>query len=473
MKKTQGETTCAIDNIEWHLRDEEIAGVLRDFSHPPDERRHYGVYPFKTGKVFVKSFSEKGLLGYLRNKISPRGKREYLLGRKLVSLSIRTPEMYGYGIGPVSSSVVEEWILGKSFIKTFLESTNRTALVIALAELLKKLKEKHVLHNDLHLDNVLVSEGTLYLIDLHKMTIKQSFNGKDEMCNLSHALAMAYWVMSEEEKKDFFSHYSHDQIRIEVEKTLRVMHYRWIWRKKQRAFKETSRTSRTGSFLCVKEKESFRQGAFIETIKKDRKVTVERYEDHIRKIYVNRRRLKRAWKAHMALVYLDISVIPDTFCLKMARPFSPGYICMEDLSRRGEELDRYIDKKYDAMNSAERRNFLERLSRFLSNAIRSGAVHRDLKGCNIFVLDDGTFRFLDVEDVVFEEIREETLKRMLVQLNTTIPKRIFIRDRMCFFLKLISSIKIDKKRLFRDIVKASFESDIVYEGREGLKTERW
>jgi RIO-like serine/threonine protein kinase len=223
----------------------------------------------------------------------------------------------------------------------------------------------------------------------------------------------------------------------------------------------------------VKEKESFGQGAFIETIKKDRKVTVERYDDHIRKIYVNRRRLKRAWKAHMALVYLDISVIPDTFCLKMARPFSPGYICMEDLSRRGEELDRHIDKKYDVMNSAERRNFLERLSRFLSNAIRSGVVHRDLKACNIFVLDDGTFRFLDVEDVVFEEIREETLKRMLVQLNTTIPKRISVRNRMRFFLELTSSIKIDKKRLFRDIVKASLENDIVYEGREGLKTERW
>jgi tRNA A-37 threonylcarbamoyl transferase component Bud32 len=473
MKTTQGETICTINNIEWHLREEEIAGVLRDFSHPPEERRHYGVYPFKAGKVFVKSFSEKGLLGYLRNKISPRGKREYLLGRKLVSLSIRTPEMYGYGIGPVSSSVVEEWIPGKSFIKTFLESTNKTALVIALAELLKRLKEKHVLHNDLHLDNILASEGALYLIDLHKMTIRQSFTRGDEMCNLSHALAMAYWVMSEEEKIVFFLHYGRDGIRDEVEKTLRTMHYRWILRKKQRAFKETSRMSRKCGYLSVKGKESFGQGAFVETVKKDRKITVERYDDHIRKIYAQKRRLKRAWKAHMALVYLDISVIPDTFCLKMARPFSPGYICMEDLSRRGEELDRHIDRKYDAMNSAERKNFAERLALFLGNAIRSGVMHRDLKGCNIFVLNDGTFRFLDVEDVAFEEIRDETLKRMLVQLNTTIPKRISIRDRMRFFLKLTSSIKIDKKRLFRDIVKASLESDIVYEGTGGLRMERW
>ena len=473
MKTSQAETTCTIGNIEWFLRDEDLADVLRDFSHPPEERRHYGVYPFKTGKIFVKSFSEKGLIGHLRNKINPRGKREYLLGQKLMSLSIKTPGMYGYGIGPASSSVVEEWIPGESFIKTFLESADRTALVIALAELLKKLKEKHVLHNDLHLDNILVSEGMLYLIDLHKVTIKQSFTGKDEMSNLSHALAMAYCVMSEEEKEVFFIHYGNDEIRDEAEKTLRTMHYRWIWRKQRRAFKDTSRTSRKGNYLYVEERESCEQGAFLETIKKDKKVTVERYSDHIRKIYTHRRRLKRAWKAHVALIYLDISVIPETYCLKMARPFSSGYICMEDLCQRGEELDRYMDKRYDAMNSAERRSFAEHLSRFLSNAARSGVLHRDLKGCNIFVLDDGTFRFLDIEDVVFEEIREETLKRMLVQLNTTIPKRISIRNRMRFFLSITSSLKINKKRLFRDIVKESLESDMVYEGTGGLKTEQW
>jgi hypothetical protein len=62
---------------------------------------------------------------------------------------------------------------------------------------------------------------------------------------------------------------------------------------------------------------------------------------------------------------------------------------------------------------------------------------------------------------------------MLVQLNTTIPKRISIKDRIRFFLKLTLSFKIDRRRLFRDIVKESFGSDIVYEGIGGLKTERW
>jgi hypothetical protein len=96
-----------------------------------------------------------------------------------------------------------------------------------------------------------------------------------------------------------------------------------------------------------------------------------------------------------------------------------------------------------------------------------------MKGCNIFVINDSHFVLLDVEDVVFEEIREETLKRMLVQLNTTIPKRISIRDRMGFFLKITSSLNVNKKRLFRDIVKDSLENSIVYEGTGGLKTEQW
>lgn len=146
---------------------------------------------------------------------------------------------------------------------------------------------------------------------------------------------------------------------------------------------------------------------------------------------------------------------------------------MEDLGHKGVELDRFLDKRYDDMNFFERRMFIDGFSSFLLSLFRQRIIHKDMKGCNIFVLHDGGFLLLDVEDFVFEEIREETLKKILIQLNTTIPKKISIRDRMRFFLKLTSSFKIDRRYLFRDIVKESFESDIVYEGIGGLKTERW
>ena len=152
---------------------------------------------------------------------------------------------------------------------------------------------------------------------------------------------------------------------------------------------------------------------------------------------------------------------------------SEGYIAMEDMGYKGIEFDRFLDGKYDGMNFIERKILIDGFTLFLQSLFRQRIIHRDTKGCNIFVLNDRHFILLDVEDIAFEEIREETLRRMLVQLNTTIPKRISIKDRMRFFLKLTSSVKIDKKRLFRDIVKASLESNIVYEGIGGLKIEQW
>jgi hypothetical protein len=67
----------------------------------------------------------------------------------------------------------------------------------------------------------------------------------------------------------------------------------------------------------------------------------------------------------------------------------------------------------------------------------------------------------------------ESLKRMLTQLNTTIPKRISAGDRIRFFLKLSVSLKMKDKALFRKIIAESLNSEIVYESVAGLKVEHW
>lgn len=473
MKDSQGLTVATINGIEWHLEDRGLVEVLKSFSHAGGERRLYGTYPFRAGRVFVKSFLEKGLLGAIRNRVHPRGRVEYLMSRKLASLGISTPASYGHGSGPGTSCVVHEYIDGESFIDAFHRSGDRDRLIAALAELLKVLEEHHVLHNDLHLNNVLVSKGRLYLIDLHKMKIQGSFTRRDAISNLSHALAMAYWTMTPEEKETFFRCYGKEGIRDEAERTLRAMHMRWILRKQRRAFANTSKTRWEGQRLCILGRQDRGRGAYVETIKKDAKVTVERYADHVRKTYSGRRRLKRAWKAHVALVYLDLPLIPDTFFITMPALFRRGYIAMEDLGGRGEELDRHVDRVYDGASGGERKALADSLALFLKGAIKTGVVHRDLKACNIFRLDDGTFRFLDVEDISFREADGDVLHRMLLQLNTTLPGRIAARDRLRFFARLTASSGIDRRKLLEMVARDSNGRQIVYEGTKGLTTESW
>jgi tRNA A-37 threonylcarbamoyl transferase component Bud32 len=461
-------------STKWFLTEEGLESVVQRFVHPESKRRHYMVLEYQGGKVFIKSFLERGVAGHIRHLISPRGKIEFRISMRLASLAIQTPKVLGYGIGRKTSAVVAEHIDGQSLLYTMQKTANRDDLLILLADFLKQLRQEHVRHNDLHLDNILMQGNKLYLIDLHKTRIKNRFNDADEMSNVTHALGMIYDDISDRERDIFFVRYGGDEkIRQKIEDHIRRLRRTWVANKKKRAFRNTSLLRASGDYVYVKGAESEANGEFVSFIKKDKKVTVELYSDHIRKIYRHQRRLRSAWENHVVLTYLGSSAVPRPYYMKLPILASDGYIAMEDMGYRGIEFDRFLDGKYDGMTFLEREALIDGFALFLRGLFRQRIIHRDMKACNIFVLNDSHFMLLDVEDIEFEEIGEEMPKRMLVQLNTTIPKRISINDRMRFFLKLTSSMKIDRKRLFKDVIKASLESDIVYEGIEGLKIERW
>jgi len=131
----------------------------------------------------------------------------------------------------------------------FKESDNDPELVKRLASLLKKLKIHHIRHNDLHLDNILVANGVLFLIDLHKMKIKSSFTILDEVTNLSHALANIYNDLDTNEREAFFADYGNPGIREIVERSIERLAARWVRKKKERAFQETSMIVARGNRL--------------------------------------------------------------------------------------------------------------------------------------------------------------------------------------------------------------------------------
>lgn len=462
-----------IKGMRWFLKDEGMADVLERLPESADTRRHYTVVPYKDGKIFIKTFVEKGPIGALRNRTVPRGRKEYETGKRLASMSIRTPECLGYGIGRKRSSVILHWIEGESFVHIFLRQGLSKDLISGLAGLLRKLKENGVCHNDLHLDNVLVSGGELYLIDLHKATIKRALSDNDELSNLTHALTMIYKDLGEEEKRRFFELYGNTGIQRGVEEEIRQLRRKWIESKKRRAFQETSKIIRKGERLYVAGMEDHGKGAYVGTLKSDKKVRVERYGDHIRKTYKGKRRLERAWKNHIVLLYLNAGIIPEAYYVKLPSLFSDGFIAMEDLGSRGRELDRYLDGSYDGFDIARRRRFIEDFSGFIKRVTGLSIMHSDMKGCNFFVVNDNDFFFLDVEDIVFDAADEAALQRALVQLNNTIPKRISARDRLRFFARLARSLNVDRKRLLKNVIGESLKGEIVYEGVAGLMREKW
>ncbi len=465
--------TVTKNGISWFLDNgPELERVVGKLTEDDTIRRSYRVEDCGGGKVFIKYFLEKGLTGYVRNRLSARGRKEYTIGKRLLAQGIVTPRPLAYGIGARGSFVVQRWVDARTFKSIFDQEQDRAYLLDGLARLLKQLKAHRITHNDLHLENVIVAGGAVQLIDLHKTRMGLYFSQRNEITNLTHALTMIYSQMTEEEKRHFFSEYGRPAIRPPVERGLVALWKRWVRSKKKRAFSSTSKLRKQKGAIYIRGQEERAKGALRDFLKQDTKVRVARYDDHVRKIFTNGRRLKKAWENHVVLEYLGSSVVPRPFHMREPRSGETGYIAMEDLQAQGEELDRFLDRYYDAMDGSARRSFIERLARFLAQLFKQGIMHRDMKACNIFVAGDG-FRLLDVEDILFCAPGKVDLPRMAIQLNTTVPVRIATADRIRFFLRLTEDLRIEKKRLFRDIAQASTGCEVVYEGVSGLKRESW
>lgn len=463
-----------IQGIEWFVEDEGLIPVLRNVVIPDGSHgRSYVIADYNDSQIFIKSFKEKGLPGFIRNRISSRGKREYRLGNFLLSRSIKTAKPLGYGVSRMGSYIIQKWIEGRSLLTVFKESERHSELLEMLAVFLNILKMHHVRHNDLHSDNILVCDEQLYLIDLHKTRIKASFTLLDEASNLSHVLVNIYSYLDSDEKSAFFASYGNTGIQGLVEQEMDRLANRWIRKKKERAFQETSMIVVRGNRFYITGMESRAVGGLQRVIKVDRKIRVEQYTDHIRKTYASRHRLERAWRNHVVLAYMNLSIAPTAFYVERPGDGSMGSITMEDLHGKGQELDRYLDGKYDTMATHERRRFIARLTDFLLMITRKKIIHKDMKACNVFVFHEEGFMLLDVEDIRFRALDEESLKRMLIQLNTTIPRRVSTGDRIRFFLQFTSPMKLDKKAIFSAVVRESMKREIVYEGVDRLKREDW
>lgn len=469
--------TIKQDGVAWFLEDERlIEAVVGLVAELRDDRRAYFTVPYGDRTIFVKFFREKGILGFVRNWINPRGRREFLLGKSLESFSVATPQPLGYGLSRKGSFVLQEWIDAQPLWSFISDPSLRPGLLKGLAHLLLQLRERRVLHNDLHLGNVLCKDDRLYLIDLHKSRIKERFfSESDEVKNLCHVMGDFYQEMTEDEKERFFQIYGKPAVRSILEKELVAQRAEWIQRKKDRAFSTTSKLRQVGRRVYVEGAQGTAEDVLIECIKDDKKVQVDRYSDHIRKIYRHNRRLKKAWRNHVAVEYLLLPILPKPFYVQKGSFCESGFIAMEDLQDRGEELDRYLDRHYDTMESQTAHRFIDLLSDFLSTLLRKGILHRDMKACNLFVLEDG-FRLLDVEDIIFRPYTEEDMRNMFCQLNLSVPRRICFHHRARFFLKITGRLGIERserRRLFREVLRATTGEAIVYQGIDGLRKESW
>jgi serine/threonine protein kinase len=137
----------------------------------------------------------------------------------------------------------------------------------------------------------------------------------------------------------------------------------------------------------------------------------------------------------------------------------PGYV----------ELDRYLVRSFEDSRhgKTKTRAFLRALAVFMALLLKLRISHRDLKTCNIMVRearDTWDFGLVDMDDVQLDkEIRHGRLLKTLVQLNTSTPLFIDMRNRIRFLSRYLNLIKrYNVRGIVRSVIKGSKGRELVY-----------
>ena len=150
-------------------------------------------------------------------------------------------------------------------------------------------------------------------------------------------------------------------------------------------------------------------------------------------------------------------------------------------TKYAEQLRQYKNKAIVKVLTGQRRvgksfllkQFINEIATFFFNTIHWKVTHKDLKACNIFVRNNHDFLFLDVEDIRFSSVTPDILRKLFLQLNNSVPLRISSRDRIRFYLRLISLVSVDKKKFLGEIISQSMKEPIVYIGLSGTVMDHW
>ncbi len=488
--------------------------------------RWAGFFTLPEGKrIFLKRDFTKNRVESLKYMIFPsKGRKEWFIAYQSGKRHLNVPKPIGWLERIQQGFVRESYYLSEAIESngSLADSTELLKDEKILTELIKMLLRMHgsgLFHQDLHAGNFLWNGESLFLIDLHRARLVRSLSLTQRLGNLAqlfHSLR-SFWGNKEYER--FLARYFEgDSISSQKKKAYLQTVYSRMDRLQRRQWK--SRTKR-----CVKESTEF-------VVQKEKGVTVYRRRDF------QLDHLKRALEKHLSFVQqnpsslvkqspeVKVSIVEvgsDRICVKqffyphwqdcIRTPFrrSKGlkaWIGGHGLKVRGvsslnlfalkeqkrwfgktesvlimeapegaEELDRFLCKGWDGVD--EKRKYIETFALWLAQLHQRDIYHQDMKACNILVLrkqNGWEFRLLDLEDVRFDtKVNEEKLFKNLLQLNTSVPSFITLRDRMRFLRTYLNQHPIlrNKKSFLSRLIQKSRERGIVYVSADGVREEKF
>ena len=162
---------------------------------------------------------------------------------------------------------------------------------------------------------------------------------------------------------------------------------------------------------------------------------------------------RRGWLMGNGLVVRGIGeIIPQALLEKRRRGLLQEAFLLMETPPGYVELDRYIVKTFEAQRDDDTRReaFLNAFAGFMAKLYLCTITHKDLKTCNIMVRereDTWNFGLVDMDDVRLDKkISHRRFLKGLIQLHTSTPLCIDMRDRRGFLTRYLQLIKQDNMR---------------------------
>ena len=477
------------------------------------------------GKLFLKRYKIRGLKEQLKYLVVPsKARREWEMAHRALREEVPTPlplAMAERRKGGVlrDAFFITEAIVPSSPLIELIPKGGHEDLLARAARLIRGAHEAGLFHQDLHAGNILVGEkdNKLYLIDLHRSRFVKSVSQHRRLWNLAQFLYSLKGWLSTEDKEAFLQHYDGKKDVFqdgfaeglqEIGRLEERLHRRHMKSRTKRCLKNS------GGFYVVK-KEDWRiwarrgwkpeelfaaiqehKNSLVDSkerlIKDDRRTAITLFDFMKRRVCIKEYRYKervlsrlkeifRRSKARMGwlmgngLVVRGITGIRPQALLERKKwgLCQEAFLIMETPPDY-VELDRYMVRSIENSyhGRIKKRAFLKALAGFMADLYKLRISHRDLKTCNIMVYekrDTWDFCLVDMDDVQLDkEISHKKILKTLVQLNTSTPLFIDMRDRIRFLIRYLNLIQRNNVRdIIGSVVRGSKGRELVYVTPEG------
>ena len=470
------------------------------------------VIPGPMGDLFIKRYKIRGITEVLKYLVFPsKAQREWKMARLALHRGISTPFPLAMAERRQRGMLREAFLVTKAIVpsRPLIELIPEGKEEILLSRAARLIREAHAsgfFHQDLHAGNILVGneKKQLYVIDLHRSRFVRSLSKRKRLWNIAQFFYSLKDWLSPEDKEAFLRLYDKDKYTFPDGFTEGLQE---IGRFEERLYRRhmKSRTKRclknSGGFFVVKEdgwriwaRRGWKPEALLSAIKRHREIMAGgkddlvkddrrtaitlfdfmqrricikeyRYKGGLRRFkeIVRRSKARKGWLRGNGLVVRGFTGITPLALLERRRWRLPqgAFLIMETPSGY-LDFRKYIQQTFgnSRRHVDKKKAFIKELAAFMAKLYHLKIAHRDFKISNILVKEDGnrwSFALTDWEDIgLDEEISGKRLIKELVQMNTSIPLFIGIKDRLTFLKAYFSLLgRFNARAVSREVVKDS------------------